>query len=553
MNEISANPYHHFKRPTWIVAAAALVLVGHSLLLFNTGMYFDGWMIFDFVRRNNWNEWLAFLKRVGMPVQAYWFWGAARALPFPLGYKIFSFFWIILGNLTTYSIFAKCRLLSFDQRIWIILLATLNPSLVTVIEPAHFCYHSFYFVLQLGAWVFLCSEENQGVRHVTLRLLALSLFFLSFNFNALLTYYYSAWALWSFFKWQGRKDLKSLLRYNLIQRLDYTILPLIFWFWKTVCTPVHGDQIGYNSIAFGTNMLGPLIRLPYVILVQFVEAISNLRNLSVLLLCSLTGVAAWFLVSTRKRGFQGRENTRALLGSGLLLMAGATFPYVAATRGFSVGLNGDRINFLFSFPLAILIVGGLQFCFNKHGRSPWVRVILSITLCLFTIQTIKRYVNWQLRAIKDEAVMLAIVESGALQKATIFGIQDRVRFLDKWDDRYWYIPHQPTFMMAGIGGYLHWIGIPLKPEDPSRIFTIEEIIAFTKLYKISFYTHSVNFGGKQAIIEIQPGPQFKDNLNMFLSYYNYKLFAQDQLKPFLRQVISLNLTLLQTTSKTGNG
>lgn len=532
-----------------MVVALAVLCLGHVLLLFNTGIYFDGWMLFDWLKTNNWNESLQFFQRVGMPLNHYWYWAAAHGATFPLSYKIFSFVWMLAGAAATYAIFEKLQVLSFEQRIFAILLAAMNPVMVTVIEPSHFCYHTGYFLIQLAALVFLYSEGAGGVpRHLS-RAFALLLFLLSFNHNGLLTYYYGGWALWCGYRCsRGRWDYKTTLKYAFGRRLDFSLLPLVFWLWKAIFTPPYGDQLGHNSVAFGANMLPPLRKIPEVLSAQFQEVFLNLHHGTVLAACVFVAGVLLFIRSGKSDDDGGWKRTWPPLLSGAILFCGATFPYIASSRGFSIGLNGDRMNFLYSFPLALFMVGVSSALFPR-GAWRIARSILGVMVFLFTLQTVKRYVNWQLRAVKDEAVMLAIEESGALEKATIFGVRDHISFKDRWDDRYAYILHQPTFMMAGMGGSMRWLGIPENLAESPRVHPPAEAAAFIDLYKLSYYARGVDLNGKQGTLHIQPGAAFNDSLRMFSDYCYFKFLQPSGFKPFLREVVVLTFSVPSTPSE----
>jgi hypothetical protein len=332
------------------------------------------------------------------------------------------------------------------------------------------------------------------------------------------------------------------MRYVFWQRLDFTLLPLVFWGWKQIFTPTFGDQVDYNRIGFGVAMLGPLLRLPYVIATQFWEVLSFL-NYPIVAIGALALALIIWIFGSRKQERSERQQAFVLLGAGLCLFIGATFPYIAAARGFSLGLNGDRMNFLYSFPVALLVVGITRAFSTKVWVWRLARGGLGILAGLFFIQTVVRYTNWQMRAITDESILLQIDELEILRKATIFKIEDRIQLPDRWDDRYWYIDHKWTFLMAGLGGGMKWLGIPVRRPDlsPKFRFNRTSLEAFLVRFKLTYYAQGIDLDGKQATLIIDPGPLFRDNWNTVLEYYLCKYLYPNELGAFLKGLVHLQL------------
>ena len=158
-----------------------------------------------------------------------------------------------------------------------------------------------------------------------------------------------------------------------------------------------------------------------------------------------------------------------------------------------------------------------------------------------TIRSENRYFSWQVRAIKDEAVAQAIKQNNILKKSSIFCYVDNFKFSDKLDDRQWYIPHQPTLMLAAVGGLLSWVAIPSNTISNCKYYSVNDIDNFIKTYKLENYPMSIDYNLEQSILSLEPSSVYVDNYLLVLNYYYIKFLEPDRYNNFLESLVLLKI------------
>ena len=164
----------------------------------------------------------------------------------PWLYRVLTFVLMFASGLLLWQILKRQPWISIDVRYAIVLLFLVLPLNAARAALIAFPGRTGYFLFFL-AWYFLGKN----------RILALGLFFLSFNINSMLVFYALPMAEW-YFRDGNRLKLITAWRWT-IRRIDFVILPFVFWFIKTAYFKPHGDYAGYNEdFTFKPLITGPL-------------------------------------------------------------------------------------------------------------------------------------------------------------------------------------------------------------------------------------------------------------------------------------------------------
>ena len=270
-----------------------------GILLIPHAIFWDDWTLY----RNPPNVVLGIFKQLGAMFNSF---GYLHVLMLSIGtwnYKILTFLLMFISGLLLNSILERNALLSKENRFFVVLLFLILPfnfaRVALIVFPYTLCY--FFFFL---AWRLIYQH----------RVIALLLFFLSFNTNSLLVFYFLP-MLDLLYLDSHLKNPRSFLLFA-YRRLDFLLLPFLFFFIKTQFFPPSGLYAGYNqnynllhippaikeqyedlkAVAFDFNFYIFLILTPFIALIlrKKIDAMSQANHISWYLLGAL-GTLAFIL------------------------------------------------------------------------------------------------------------------------------------------------------------------------------------------------------------------------------------------------------------------
>ena len=240
--------FNRMKHSVPYILIVAVTLVTHGLLLLNDGIYWDDWLWINLPGYTlNLNNVTSVYSQAGF-LPTYWIhlW-----LSNVLGFRWVEFVSLALVGILVYSISQETKLFSRCEGLFIALIVIAYPAFQTWIVFSTANYVFYYALFFLAAFLSLKAEKSVGVRHYGLRIVSLLLFILSYNFNSLLVFYFGFLILLVFFR--GRTlsiSWRQAVRQSLLHRLDYMLLPFLFWVVKQAFFPRYGIYVNYNQFTF---------------------------------------------------------------------------------------------------------------------------------------------------------------------------------------------------------------------------------------------------------------------------------------------------------------
>src|SRR6267378_1823631 len=190
----------------WIGLILGYGFLTHGIVLFNDGLYWDGWMLDVWQQHKDENSMRRFFSEVGMPILS-------------LEHRI-------LGRFPRRQIAYR---VTFDG----------NVSLQYTLKIALFYVGCFFAVTTISA---------SDAAHIAVFAVSLILFFAAFNANSVLVYF---WGFVLFYTWLVyTRSPEGFGTYESLKILSLAILPFAYWITKETLTPRHGYYKNYNKIRF---------------------------------------------------------------------------------------------------------------------------------------------------------------------------------------------------------------------------------------------------------------------------------------------------------------
>ena len=506
-----------------------IVLISHGWLIFNHSTNWDDWLIKGFLDDGNWSDLRNMTSEMGLPILAYFFW-SLKLLGLSDSYKLVSLCLIFLSSLVTFEIGLRSGWLYRSEALLIAVIAAVYPAFQTSILLSTLQYEFFYFLFLLAVLVYLISAKEPPNSRLRFLLLGLSLilFFVSFNLNSLLLYYFVFLICLILNEDQvmGMVCLRKL-QFAIRYRMHFVILPFVYWGMKKVLFPTHGLYANYNRLRFeGTRLefeesIGRVAEAIQVEVFTPVQAaIGYLSEFPIFPLLIFSASCAVYLIFLRKISREQVQKLGKLKRLNIMLMISVALlicgivPYVVVGHIPSRSGWDSRHAILAGLPVAILLTATTRWIYwTSTSQTQLMRATLSvistfvgsILIVGFVISTTSYYAAHQLRAIKDESVMAKLQNQDSLKDFSIFWIDDRF-FIPGSATYYNFYEWSSIFNtiwrgQSRVGIQLQYKGGLLPHVLPAKLFQ-------TSRYNLADF----NPEGRQACLTIQPGvPQFSES------------------------------------------
>lgn len=547
-----------FLSPYFLIGLVALL--SHGLLLFNDGIYFDDWVLRPMLAEGRWQDLQEWFSQMGLPVSPYFYWSIKLV---GSHYQVAALLTKFFSAVLVYRICLQVGWLNRYEALGIALLNLAYPAYQVATTYCNLIYEFYYCLFLLGAWLLLRAEEMGRSKGAVLpsRLLSLSLFFLAFNLNSLLVFYFPFLLLLFFHLKQAHQlSWSAAVRMLPLRRMDFILLPFVYWAGKKIFFPTHGLYASYNQIkldpaVIASNLFKFVHTAGYA---QMEASVARLMGQPVLWVMALAGI---YLVYYRFRKTSGTSalphflieqearKTKWIFLYGLLLLLGGTFAYAAV--GLAPTLSGwnTRHTILTGLPMAILIVAALRplwvnGLYHEPGNfdSRLVSLLIGGSLLLaFTLSTINYYIGWQVRTIKDKAVMAILADAPVLKKFSVFWINDQ--FPAGGEGFYRFYEWSGMFKQVWDGESRIGLQMQAYGNNPA-------ILPGLKQYALKFYTLSeFDPSGCQVMMGIKRGALDYSDAALAGEYLKLRLFNKAGLDGFLRKAAHLDITFLPSSDQ----
>ena len=526
------------KLPSWTEPISATTYTWDFIAGLSSVGYPDGWIIYTHLADRKWDVLRLIFLESGAPVHFYIHWAVGSLPHFVFAHKVIAFLAIIFAGLFVYHIGNELELLSPIESLAIALISVTYPAFQVAFELVMLPHLLLYSCFLLGVLIALRSERATGRRRVLFRLLALLMFVCGFALNSLLVFYFGfLLVLFLHIRRLHKLSLKQLVPRWLWRRLDYILLPFIFWFVEELLFPKQGIYVEYNQFQW----------LPYTLVMRtlrfFQNAIFGQFHFALadgigqpwvwLLMLAAFAVAYKVLPIRSIRFFSDRTSSYTLLGFGLLLLLLGIFPYVSVGKRPTVHGWDTRHALLMALPMAIILLASFRLL-NRLGKGMKDVIGLygvTFLLVIFSLALVANYVSWQARWVKDRSVIVNLARLEGFENISVFWIDDR---LAMGGERHYRFFEWSSIFKTVWGGESR---IGLQKGIYTTAFLSERRTRFTPRYNLAAFDPA----GCQAELVVRRGSADYGEGGLVARYLWYKYVRSDRLHPFLVEVTSLHL------------
>jgi len=383
-----------------------LYIVSHLGIFFITdAIYWDDWEIFNTPKEEIFNM----FSQAGsfVPFTPYLH---SYLLPIgPWSYRILTF---VLFFVITYlfdKIILNSKLVNDETRYVLVLFFTILPFNIARVALINFPY-TVCLTLFFLAW-----------RYKHIRYISLPLFFLSFATNSLPFFYVIVMA---HFYYEFAKDFKwgTILKF-VKSRLDYLLLPIVYFAIKYTYYVPYGDFEGYN----GSFSLYNLVKGPIWQVFDLAKLFS-IMEINMVLFIVLFLVISYFLPVFKEIN-QFTYNTKNILILGIVSLLVCLFPYWIIGKFPTFTDWESRHQILMPFGVSI-ILGSIYCCFNTLNKKIFLILMSTISVTINVTNYFELFIDWN----KQKNLVLALNNSELnLVHKTVY-IQDNT--FNVWDRTY---------------------------------------------------------------------------------------------------------------------
>ena len=543
---IAATPIDGQDR-RWLAWLVLVVAVAHGLLVLNTGLYWDDYMLYDLLKERNWARLHETGETMGNLGYTYLYW-PFRLFDDPAAAMKIAVF--ICLALTACLIYLAARETGPVDRF-----AAFFVAAAAVIYPGHMMTfaaniagHFFsYFAFALGAWCALRSEKRAGKSRHAYRAAAYASFAVSFFTPSFLVFHFGFLLLLFLLAVRSSSPGVGLAGRTmgfLSRQWGLLLLPFAFWIVHERLNPVRGwaKERGYNAIRLEPDHVLPIYEnLLRVIAGQWL-------HYGTLYLACVASLLALIWLARKTAGTRspstipaGAWGAGAAVALGVAWLLLAAFPYAAVGKDFGEPEFVDwstRNRLLLQLPLGILLLGVANLLF---GRWPaWRAAALGAVLIVAVTIRVDTYLVWEAQAIKDESIRHNIARLAGIGKYHLLAVHDRYVIVDPgWttnDIALWW----SYVLKLALGDFTRF-GVYERNYERARggaRYRAEDIARLALRSRV----HPARFdpGAPQASLIVERGP-LAGTRRLVIPYYLAKMQGATALKRFLSEVTTVTL------------
>lgn len=454
---MSRLPRLNWVHLTLLIAALSV----HGLLLLNDGVYVDGWLFSTYFTEGRWDLLLEFFAKQGIPHAAYLY-SVLNLFPdFLLAFKIIAFVCLLFAAVFTYAIARELQLFSKYEGLMLALLTLAYPSYQFAVEISHL-WNLLPATIFLAAWLLALRAERwqangHTAKHVFFRMSGLLLLVLSFMNASLLTYYFGFLFVYLVHSSRQQHLTRDEIPRHLVSRLDFLLLPIVYWLLARLFFPSHGVFADYNVID-SSAIIVPASWWQFLqngILAQIWRAYTALP-----LLFLLFAAVAYLFINAKYRleevsFFACRVKPTVMVGYGLGLLILGMIPFIVVGKLPDLHGFNTRVTLLLGLPMAIITLALVRALFsissNRLHRSG--ALFLITMLIAFGVAHIDVYFAWQARWVKDRSILLNLETLEEARAHTTLYIDDQYLFKSRDGSV------DPTSQLLNRRYFQEWVGM----------------------------------------------------------------------------------------------
>jgi len=314
----------------------------------------------------------------------------------PWLYKILIFVLMFFSGIFLWFILRRQCWISKEARFLIVLLFLILPLNSARITMATFLYTLCYFSFFAG-WYFL--EKN--------RLLAICFFFFSFNTNSMLVFYILPISEW-FLRNGNILNIKKDWQLGL-QKLDFILLPFVFFSIKNIFFRPYGLYEGYNTHFNIKN----LVASPLYMGIDLTQLDVSVLLLIIIMFCG------FLIFRKHKQMLLSYTTDNRILYSGIIAFFCGIFPYCLIGKTPTFYEWTSRHQLLMPLGSALILTWAFNY-FPETVRRQLIMFVIGLSLA-FNIQVYSHlFMDWQ----KQKSIISLLGDSDEIKNANLVIFMD---------------------------------------------------------------------------------------------------------------------------------
>lgn len=564
MNDAGTSATAHRLLPwwTWVVAAG---LLAHGLVPLSDYVLWDGWWYAaDLPRPDGPAVMNRLFHEVGRPLDM-WFYAPLRWIggsPVAWSKCLGTGAWITAAVCVA-NVLRRLARLPLAVACGVGLLMATLPIFDLLGELALWMNTACVLLFWL-AWVLVSRlPDLTGSLAIVARIIALATFFVSFDLNSNLVMFYAVALVIIGLRIPDFRSttLLTWLPRGAVRHADFLVLPIVFWFWKTLFTPTSGFYAtGYNqpSLAparLATGYMSMATDFVFRGLIGFFWSPAWV----------LGGLLAGLLTAVVLQRRQANELIPArptslglrLFGLGVFALLAAAFPYVAVNQGLATEGWLTRNCILCPLPVSMILVGLLLIansCWSNRSPRPWLAGVIAVAV-IGIGGCIHNYLIYQALGAKHWSIREKLTEVIRESSPAVIQLRDYYPMPNV-------IPYYPpviwTFLANGTGEPPKTFvietallapdvvqsgpdGQPRRviPTIPFRAETVDEAITNTTM---PYAQERVPRRGAQVLAAVRPGFESMQLAELGRRYILLSWFSPSGLKTFVNEFTRIEVT-----------
>ncbi len=515
---------------TDLAIIAILFILARGLTLVNDGVYWDDWTTYNCKGEVIQNT---FMER-GTPLKGIMH---SYLKDSPIAYRLLSFISLLSVSIILFLIISTIKEVEPADRFFIVTLFALFPVNFAAVSLAITPYLLCLFLFSLGS-LFLVFYLSG--RKAIYQIVSLLLFFISFQYEALLIFYLVPFLLIIYHE-NIFKNLPGSLA-GLKKYPAFILLPFVYWTLRQIFMQPYGFYAGLNKVELRYIILAPINAIESVFnnlffpFIQFfLEQDAGLKFSAFFLILAI------FLYNYLKKRVSLPESKAGIkiFFLGVLIYFLGVFPFLAVGRnGFYFGNGwGSRDQLLVPLGAALIFIYGSKIVFEEFGLNRRILALFLSFLIVFSVSAnIINCLVFQRHWFKQLSLISVFKNSSIVHDNTTFLVDDQALSLNPFGKPLLFFEY--TGMMKYAFGDEKRFVLDInefgnKETYPEIAREFERFLRYPE-YNMSQYTFKL----PEYIIRIKPSTK-ELSLRMSLKLLALKLIKREEFSKRLQGLVAV--------------
>lgn len=528
---------------TVAAAVSATALLAHGVLLLNDGAYGDSVILAGMLEPGRVQHLLTSSSQVGRPL-------IGRVLASTMGVRNKALFYhaiavasmVLIGTLTYLICLATGMLDAQTSAVVALLTVSYTGNQMLMDFSVALLYYFFQVFFLAGALVVFLAASADPAGAALLCVLAAGLFFLGFQMESHLSYFFGLPLLlcagWVLARGQGQASLQPLVVAGVV-----SVFPFAHWILKERMTPRHGEYRNYNRFRFNPVLTRRYILrlftrgLAGAVLEPFRYVLGHRWGWLALV---PAGLAAWaFHVSGLAAAAPTVGTSLGLLCFGFVLLVLGNVPYILVLQ--PAGLRGwsTKNNVLIALPCALMLTGLLTLVVPGRALS----ALLGFTLTFYVVYLNLVHLHWVAIWAKHRSLLHALSRMPEAQAVSVFAYTDRHRLSATYDEHQENCNLYIVFLLDVLWGGLRHMAI-VEPAPKTEGYTRLEVEIVMQSTTMDYVLGAVDRDGTQAALVLDAGELALSPTAVALRYLWHRWVAPEGMDGFLGALSRVTCTPL---------